>query len=185
VTANVEPPADILMDGGVLPVPDKAYDIVTSLDTLEHVPRPERPTFVSELVRVTARRLILCCPFGTTEHTRAEEQLLDWYERLTGERHRWLAEHVENGLPGDQELRPIFQSLARAEPLRIDFRYHGDFRSSQVQFKETVNALRGRPGAKLALAWRWLPRGRNLQLSERPTQWTNRVFVTLERAGPG
>jgi hypothetical protein len=181
VTANVEPPADVLMSGATLPLDDRSYSVVTSLDVLEHIPPTERAAFVAELVRVTDRRLVVCCPFGTPEHERSEQELLDWYGSVTGERHRWLAEHVENGLPTDAELRNALSPWVDERSTHVDFLYHGDFRSSAAQFKELTLAARKGPAAQLAVAWKWLRHRRDLRLSDEPTAWTNRIFVRLER----
>jgi hypothetical protein len=184
VTANVEPPADILMSGASLPLDDRSYGVVTSVDVLEHVPPADRAAFVAELVRVTHRRLVLCCPFGTAQHERSEQELLDWYASLTGERHRWLAEHVENGLPTDAELRDALSAWVDDASTHVDFLYHGDFRASAAQFKELTLAARKGARAQLTLAWKWLRHRRDLRISDEPTAWTNRVFVRLERVDP-
>jgi phosphoethanolamine N-methyltransferase len=46
---------------GPLPFGDGAFHTVLSLDTLEHVPRPARASFVSEIARVAAHRVLLAC----------------------------------------------------------------------------------------------------------------------------
>jgi hypothetical protein len=177
VTVNVEPPTDLLMEGTSIPVEDNAFEVVTSVDTLEHIPPADRAPFVAELLRVASRRVVLCCPYGSAEHRRGEEELLEWFSERTGERHRWLGEHVDNGLPGEQELRELF-----AGELEVRFRYHGDFRASQAEFKHTVTGLQRGVRGRLGLAGRWLAHRRDLGLADQPSEWTNRVFVTVSRA---
>ena len=182
VTANVAPPADLLVQGVELPVEDDSFDLVTSVDVLEHIPPADRAAFIGELVRAANRRVVLCCPFGSPEHQAGEAQLLDWYERVTGEHHQWLSEHVQNGLPTDDELRAAFDPWTTHRPgTSITFCYHGDFRRSMAQLKEATLAMADGIAAKAGLAMKWLGYRRDLRLAMQPTPWTNRVFVRLDR----
>ncbi|HWK28873.1 MAG TPA: hypothetical protein VNS09_20090 [Solirubrobacter sp.] len=176
LAANIAPPADLLVDPDGLPFKDATIEVVTSLDALEHVPPAHRAGFVAELLRVTGRRLILCCPFGTPEHAAAEREIAAWYEDVAGEPHPWLAEHLANGLPTQEELEACFGPGAT-------YRYHGDFRVTNAQFKEIVGArMRPRPGS----AWRFVSHRvahrPDTRLSETPTPYSNRVFVVVDRA---
>jgi SAM-dependent methyltransferase len=179
VTANVEPPADLLVQGVELPVDDGSFDLVTSLDVLEHIVPADRRAFVAELVRAAKDRVVLCCPLGTPQHQAAEAELLEWYEQATGDRHEWLAEHVENGLPTDDEIRAAFATAT--DDAEISFLYHGDFRTSTELLKQTASAMANGPGRKAVLVAKWLGHRRDLRLETEPTAWTNRVFVKVER----
>ena len=181
VTANVEPPADLLVKGVTLPVEDASFELVTSVDVLEHIAPDDRPRFVAELVRAAKRRVVLCCPFGSPEHQAAEAELLEWYEALTGQRSQWLAEHVQNGLPTDDDLRAAFAPWVCDEGAHVAFSYHGDFRRNVSQFREATIAIQGGAGAKGRLALRWLAYRPDLRVTQQPTQWTNRVFIVLDR----
>jgi hypothetical protein len=181
VTANAEPPADLLVRGVELPVDDKSFELVTSLDVLEHIPAADRPTFVAELIRAARGRVVLCCPLGTPEHQSAEAELLEWYERKTGERHEWLAEHVENGLPTDDEVRAAFSAPTATLSTEVSFLYHGDFRKNTAQLKETTLAMSDGAARKAALVAKWLAYRRDVRLETRPNVWTNRVFVRVDR----
>src|SRR3989344_7846353 len=45
-----------------IPLPDKHFDAVVSIDALEHLPRKDRPTLLQELVRVTRSKLFINFP---------------------------------------------------------------------------------------------------------------------------
>ena len=76
-TANIVPPADFIVDARVLPFTNGQFDVVTSCDTLEHMPAEQRPDHVAELVRVARRRLVICCPYGSPEKQKAEWDVAD------------------------------------------------------------------------------------------------------------
>lgn len=60
--------ADVLYDGARLPFPDASFDVVMSVQVLEHTPRPE--ALVAEMARVLAPDglLILSAPFSFRLH---------------------------------------------------------------------------------------------------------------------
>jgi hypothetical protein len=183
ISANITAPTDVLIDSGPLPFKDRSFDVVTSLDTLEHVPRPDRPGFVAELVRVASRKLVLCCPLGTPEHVAAEREVQEWYRVLTGDDHPWLAEHIELGLPTDVELREALEQ-AISEHDEVQLRYHGDFRVTNEQFRSIVSARHNpRPRTVLSFAGQRLTHRPDLALSDSPAQESNRVFALVVRGG--
>jgi len=168
VTAlNVDEPADVLYGGSSLPFPDGAFDAVTSIDVLEHLPRDERQTHLVELVRVARGRVVVCCPLGTPEHVEAERALAERY------RHRFLEEHIANGLPTEAELRAVTEGLGPP----FELRFHGDFRVANELFALGLEARALRPRALLDYVVRrarWKP---NLELASQSNPFTNRVFL--------
>jgi SAM-dependent methyltransferase len=96
--------------GGALPFRDRAFDMVVSLDTLEHVPAGERARFVADLARVCRRGVVLAAPCGPL--ARAAERVLDgWYARLGISTPPWLAEHLRERLPDRAEIEAAVASL--------------------------------------------------------------------------
>jgi hypothetical protein len=172
-SANVEAPADLLVTGSRLPLPDDSFDAVTSLDVLEHLARDARRTHLEELIRVARRRIVVSCPLGTAAHLAAEAELADWYARTTGRRHRFLDEHLTRGLPTESELHELVAGLG----LAFEFLFHGDFRYVNHVFRTAALARRGRP-RELARYARLRFQPPRHPLTDNSTRYTNRVFLT-------
>jgi len=174
-TANVEPPADVLVTGPELPFLDRAFDVAVSVDVLEHLPPEDREPHLRELVRVARRRVVVCCPLGGARHEAAERDLAAWYERKTGAPHRFLADHLRTGLPAEPELR----ELAGGLPWRAELLFQGDFRRTQRIFRLTTRLRRRRdPLAALLLAVLLARAPEPLRTSATP--WTNRAFLVAD-----
>lgn len=82
-----------------LPFPDGAFDLVCSLDTLEHIPAEHRPLLLSELLRVTRDGLYLAFPFDSPSNRWAESILVDYTSVLLKDPVPALLEHRQFGLP--------------------------------------------------------------------------------------
>ena len=174
VTANVEEGADVIFDGVTLPFEDDSFEAAASLDVLEHVPRDQRGVHVNDVVRVAESRVVICCPLGSDAHDAAERELADWHESLTGARHRFLDEHLERGLPREDELR----ALAAAAPMRFELRFHGDFEEANELFRlSTLAKARKRPGDIARYVRARLGRRREGRLTELPGPRANRAFL--------
>jgi hypothetical protein len=178
VAANVREPADVLLADDRLPFPGGAFTVTTSLDVLEHVPPDKRAGFVSEMLRVTERRSVLCCPLGSPEHDALEAEVDAWYRGVTGDGHPWLREHLEHGLPTLESIRSLYEQAGA----RVQFRFHGDARETARQFRTLVLArARHRPSDLARFAAFRLPYRPRTTLQDAPTPWTNRVFAIVDR----
>ena len=58
-------PRLVLADGARLPFGDDTFDVVVSLDTLEHVVPASREAFLAETARVARRWALVVCPYDT------------------------------------------------------------------------------------------------------------------------
>jgi hypothetical protein len=109
VDTDLKPPVHPLMtpvNASVLETgfPDASRPCVISVDMLEHVPPDVRQAAVDELVRVAGRLLVIAVPTGPVAeaHDRA---VADKYRAVRGVEYRYLREHLENGLPTEEDLR--------------------------------------------------------------------------------
>jgi hypothetical protein len=94
----------VTADARQLPFDDRTFDVVLSLDMLEHVAPADRPVVLAELARVTHGRLVAACPAGAAALA-ADRRLNERYRSRGLTTPGWLAEHLENGFPEPESLR--------------------------------------------------------------------------------
>ena len=85
--------------GLALPFQDGSFDLVLSLDSLEHVPAADRPRYLAELLRVARAYVLLLAPFASPETERAEALLFEYVKVALHAEQAQLREHREHGLP--------------------------------------------------------------------------------------
>jgi GT2 family glycosyltransferase len=97
-----------------LPFRDSCFGAAVTIDTLEHLPVEARPLVVRELRRVATGPVVLACPVADHGATAAELALELCYEFVFRKEHRWLSEHLANGLPTLEEIEGILSTLGGA-----------------------------------------------------------------------
>ncbi len=93
------------------PLSDHAFDMVVSMDVLEHIQPDQRKAFLGELDRLAHRWILVGAPFRSPEVQQAEQAL----SSVLMKDHRFLSEHRDLGLP-DAELVVRF---ARSRDYRL------------------------------------------------------------------
>ncbi len=108
VTANLKgmENSDVIISGDKLPFKNNSFDVVCSIDVLEHLPKKDRANFIKELKRVAAKRIILSFPIQTPRHEAYERQTQKWLQ-TKGEDVTYLKEHIKFGLPTKDEISKI------------------------------------------------------------------------------
>lgn len=107
--ADVPDHLPIAVDGA-LPFSDGQFPTVISEDVLEHVPAAARPSWLTEIWRVTGRLLLLGCPWATPGVEEADRYLFELIRREYGYDHGFLAEHLSNGHPDLETTRAFFEA---------------------------------------------------------------------------
>ena len=108
-----KPLPNIVPIGGTatnIPFPDNAFPFVVSSDMLEHLPKPLRQKAIREMLRVSSRYVVFGFPCGSVA-ARAERLLFCLGKTLLGKEHRWLKEHLQHGLPTEQEVTKFLNGL--------------------------------------------------------------------------
>src|SRR3989339_1382510 len=81
-----------------LPFRKNSYDVVISVDVIEHLDRNIREKAMYEILRVANKLAIIVVPTG--ELAQNQDRLLHQYWRkIFGSENQFLKEHIRNGLP--------------------------------------------------------------------------------------
>jgi GT2 family glycosyltransferase len=102
----------IQASGVQLPFRDGAFDLVCSLDTLEHLPAEQRPALLSELLRVTRDGLYLAFPFDSPSNRWAESIVVEYANVALKNPIPALLEHSRFGLPSREAVTRLFSNHA-------------------------------------------------------------------------
>jgi hypothetical protein len=86
-----------------LPFHKNSYDVVISTDTLEHIPPNYREKAISEMLRVARHLVVIVVPTGTLSQ-KQDKQLDLRFQKVFKEKDKFLTEHVQNGLPKNDEI---------------------------------------------------------------------------------
>lgn len=102
----------ILGDGCALPFKDDSFDVVISLDSLEHVPDSTKLDYCRELKRAAKSYVIIHCPVDSTDGrfqgTSYDIKFLRWYRRRYKKSEPNTAAHLRSGLPKLEQLAAAF-----------------------------------------------------------------------------
>ena len=112
-TIDIDPLANIVASADNIPFRDNAYDIVTCIDMLEHVPRRVRNKVVQEIVRVASKAVFLIAPVDSEENNRAEQLVLQYTKN------QFIKEHQIHGLVDFEEIESILRGYQENE--RIEY----------------------------------------------------------------
>ncbi len=90
-------------DGSSFPFDDNEFDVCLSVDSLEHVPRQNRPFHIKEMIRVSKEALIIVVPSGK-EAEKHDFGLREYFKKVENREDKFLEEHIRNGLPNENEV---------------------------------------------------------------------------------
>ncbi len=99
-------------DGCALPFKNDSFDVVISLDCLEHVPDSKKLDYCRELKRVAKGYVIIHCPAdsadGKFQSTSYDTKFLRWYQQRFKRDEPSTLEHLKSGLPKLEQLTAAF-----------------------------------------------------------------------------
>jgi len=99
-------------DGCFLPFKDNSFDVVVSVDSLEHVAALKKVKYCRELKRVAKKFVIIHCPAdsadGKFQGTTYDTKFLRWYQQRFKEDETNTVEHLNSKLPKVEELLQLF-----------------------------------------------------------------------------
>ena len=99
---------DVIITRDNLPFAKKSFDVVSSIDVLEHLPKKDRPRFVSKLIDIAVKRVILSFPIGTSKHIEYEKETQKQLQKKSANVN-YLKEHIKYGLPTMDEISQLIK----------------------------------------------------------------------------
>lgn len=182
---NVDDSGDVRYEGGAFPFESGEFDAVVSLDVLEHIPAGERESFVRECARVGQRIVLIAAPYGSAGHVSYEAGLDQLYCEVHGEFHRWLHEHVVNGLPTETDIER-YRRILVDNGFTVRVLYAGDYewQGKTIERSLALSRLGGRTLRSLRAlfdAFLALTSWREPDFSEIPRPLSNRFYLLAER----
>ena len=96
-----------------LPFRKNSYDVVISVDTLEHLKSDDRPKAISEIMRVAKRLVVIVVPVGEISQNQ-DKELYEYWKKIFKVDNQFLNEHVKNGLPEVEEILVNIDKFKRA-----------------------------------------------------------------------
>ncbi|MCK4452448.1 MAG: methyltransferase domain-containing protein, partial [Anaerolineae bacterium] len=104
----VEGPNYVQGDGARLPFENDSFDLVVSVDTLEHIPHDRKLGFLEEQLRASRDYVLLAAPFEDENISLAEQIVNEFFIKKIGHPNDSLEEHFANGLPRLGETLSFF-----------------------------------------------------------------------------
>lgn len=111
IVANLSS-GDVIISKDKLPFRKNSFDVVTSIDVLEHIPLNKRPQFIKNLFNIASELVILSFPIGTKKHVEYERETQKWLKK-TGRDVVYLSEHLKFGLPSPEEVIRITKNFKK------------------------------------------------------------------------
>lgn len=97
-----------------IPFPDKSFDVVISVDVLEHLKSEERSRVVSEMRRVAKKEIIVAVPTGELAQ-KQDQELNQAYKKIYGHTFPFLDEQLTYGLPSEEEIKRLMGDNVKVE----------------------------------------------------------------------
>lgn len=95
----------VVASAAALPFKKKSYEVVISVDALEHMQMTARKKAFGEMQRVARKKVVVAVPCGKSAEK--AEKLLRVLASLIGRRLPWLEEHAEQGLPAEKDIAQL------------------------------------------------------------------------------
>ena len=113
-------------DAAMLPFRDKVFDFVVSVDTLEHLASSKRESFIKELLRVAAQKVVFTfCQLHVANPRKAGVHIFESLHRLFNAPYpNWYKEHNKEDMP---ELPNVIDIVHMSNRIPYVRQYQGCF----------------------------------------------------------
>ncbi len=126
---NIKLGEPVIADGCNLPFKDNSFDIVVSVDVLEHIPKEMREKFLKELKRVCRKMILLHFVLHDPDNgflgRDADLKFQKWHVKTFRRPEPNTAEHLNATHPNLEEIRKIFKNAQIMGTQNVDvwFKY--------------------------------------------------------------
>jgi len=127
-----------------LPFRDDSFDVVFSLDTIEHVPRAQRVSALKEMIRVAKEKVIIHTPLENGVNFLGRQHDLafnEWFEGHTGVPNIISSEHISNIEPSPAELQDLGFSINGTRNAKLWFKFMRFQYLPNFKLKYSLNPL--------------------------------------------
>jgi predicted SAM-dependent methyltransferase len=108
-----------------LPFESNSYDVVLTVDMLEHLEKKDREKAIEEMFRVAKKEVIIAVPCGKMAYE--QDVLLDrYYREKRGESFHFLKEQINFGLPDKKSMCDTIEKVAAASSKKISVKTQGN-----------------------------------------------------------
>lgn len=158
------PAAYVAGDGRALPFRDGSFDLVVSIDSLEHVPEDGKWSYLLEMRRTARLGIVLHCPAfscdGRFRGHQLDREFMQRHESLFGQTDPFTREHLERGLPSVELIHRAFPGAelrgTETGPVWLDYmiRERRPFSKylSGIRYRLLLQQADGRPPYHAVLA---------------------------------
>lgn len=86
-----------------LPFRKNSYNVVISVDVLEHLPKERREKSIYEMIRIAKKLAVIVVPTGELAQEQDSRLQAHW-NKIFKAKNQFLEEHVKNGLPSKDSI---------------------------------------------------------------------------------
>jgi len=101
----------IRYDGSIMPFADNDFDLVISVDCLEHIDPVNRLLAIKEMTRVVKENLVLVFPTGNRSYE-SDKRLASYFKKVNGYQDKFFIEHLDNNLPDVANVKKMICEAA-------------------------------------------------------------------------
>lgn len=116
-------------DATKLEFDDNSFDVVVSVDMLEHVSKDKREKAVYQMIRVAKKKVLIGVPCGI-EAERQDVLLDEYYKKKFRSGFPFLEEQIENKLPKKAEMNDIINKASKRARKKVNIKIKGNINLS-------------------------------------------------------
>lgn len=112
------------IEGSILDVDmeNSSYDVVISVDVLEHIKPEDRDKAVSKMLSLARKEVLLVYPCGK-KGEKLDAKLYENYKKRVADYHIWFEEHLKHGLPRDKSVAAAVKTWSSESNTKVTLNF--------------------------------------------------------------